>query len=182
MSARYSFQLQSGNGRQALPAKIVLGQRYDESADEVLLKLLGFLLLFRERLQIEPRLHDRDLPFVPHLLQLDFQLHPTLWAECGECDAKRLNKLAVKAPDAELWILRKSPAAAEQVYSLLEKHKLRRNRYNIVGFDEDMFGELRHRLTARNQIFWVEGAFDPPTMRFDFNELWFEAPFTRLKF
>jgi uncharacterized protein YaeQ len=182
MSARYSFELQSGNGRRPLPNKIVLGQRYDESTDEVLLKLLGFLLLFRDRLQIEPRLHDQDIPFVPHLLQLDFQLHPALWAECGECDAKRLNKLAVKAPDAELWILRESPAAAEDVYRLMEKHKLRRNRYNIVGFDEEMFAELRDRLSPRNQIFWVTGEFEPPSIQFDFNELWFEAPFTHLKF
>jgi hypothetical protein len=64
----------------------------------------------------------------------------------------------------------------------MEKHKLRRNRYNIVGFDEEMFAELRDRLSPRNQIFWVTGEFEPPSIQFDFNELWFEAPFTHLKF
>jgi hypothetical protein len=34
----------------------------------------------------------------------------------------------------------------------------------------------------RNEVFWLRGEFDPPNMQFDFNGLWFDAPFTVLKF
>ena len=182
MSARYSFQLQSGDSRLSLPRKLVLHHRLDESSDMVLLKILGFLLLNRDRLQVEPRLHDRDIHLVPHLLQLDFELHPALWAECGECEIKRLNKIAVKAPDAEIWILRESGEAAEQLVQQLKKHKLRKGRYDIVGFDSEMFSELRSHLQPRNEIFWLSPEFDPPKVQFDFNGIWFESPFTHLRF
>lgn len=182
MSARYSFQLQSGDSRLSLPGKLVLHHRLDETSDMILLKVLGFLLLHRERLQVEPRLHDRDIHLVPHLLQLDFELHPALWAECGECEIKRLNKIAVKAPDAEIWILRESPEAAEAVLKQMQKHKLRKGRYEIIGFEFEMLEELRAHLQPRNEIFWVAPEFDPPKLQFDFNGLWFEGAFTHLKF
>jgi len=182
VSAIHSFHLQSGDGRLTLPPKLVLHRRAEESEDLILLKILGYLLLYRERLQVEPRLHDRDIHLVPHLLQMDFELHPALWAECGECEARRLKKIAIKVPDAEIWLLRESPEAASELLRLMEKQKLRRNRYNIVGFDPDMFEELRAHLKPRNEVFWVGAGFDPPGMSFDFNGLWFEAPFTHLKF
>jgi len=153
MSAIYSFHLQSGDGRLSLPSKLVLHQRADESDDIILLKILGYLLLYRDRLQVEPRLHDKDIHLVPHLLQMDFELHPALWAECGECEPKRLKKIAIKVPDAEIWVLRESPEAAENVVRIMEKQKLRRSRYHVVGFDPEMFAELRSHLKPRNEVF-----------------------------
>ncbi len=182
MSARYSFQLQSGDSRLSLPRKLVLHHLLEESPDIVLLKILGFLLLFRERLQVEPRLHDIDIRLVPHLLQLDFTDRPALWAECGECELKRLQKIAVKATEAEIWLLRESPEAAEATRDQLRKHKLRQNRYDIVGFDAGFFAELRERLQPRNEIFWLPAEFDPPRLQLDFNGIWSEGPFTHLKF
>ena len=102
MSAKYSFDLESQERRRALPPKIILGQRENESARHVLLKFLAYVLFFRERVQIEPRLHDDSIPFEPDIVALDYSLHPVLWVECGDCGVPKLDKLAVKVPEAEI--------------------------------------------------------------------------------
>ena len=73
MSAKYSFHLRSEERRRPLPAKIIIGQNETETINHVVLKLLAFVLFYRERLQIEARLHNDNIPFDPDLIQLDYQ-------------------------------------------------------------------------------------------------------------
>lgn len=182
MNAKYSFDLASQDKRRDLPAKIILGQNDNETVAHVMLKLLGFLIFYRERLQIEAALHQDSIPFVPDLVQLDYELRPKLWIECGECGVSKLNKLAVKAPEAEIWILKRSPTDAEHLFHAMAKGELRRGRYNVIGLDREMFEELCGLLKYRNEVTWVRGEFEPPQLQFDFNGLWFDAPFTLLRF
>jgi hypothetical protein len=179
---RFTFQLEASDPRKTLPHKLLLIQGAEESRAIVLLRLLGYLLFFRERLQICVDLHDDNVSFVPDLVQLDYQLRPVLWVECGDPNLDRLNRLAVKAPEAELWILRPSPEDAEALHRGMIRAELRRNRYRIVGFDAGLFEELLGLLGPRNQVFWVAGTFDPPQIQFTFNGLWFDAEFHLLTF
>ncbi len=181
MSARYTFTLESQERRRPLPRKILIAQNETETIAHVVLKLLAFLLFARERLQIEPRLHNDNIRFVPDLVQLDYELRPSLWVECGECSIAKLDKLAVKAPEAEIWIVRRSPSEAEHLRRAMEKQELRRNRYGIVGLDPTFFEEICTHIQERNEVTWMAGEFDPPTMQFDFNGLWFDTPFTVLR-
>jgi uncharacterized protein YaeQ len=181
MSFRYSFRLES-EGKRDLPSKIIIGRRHPETIHHVLLKLVGYLLFFRERLQIEPRMDDEDIPFVPDLLQLDYALRPALWVECGDCSVAKLDRLAVKAHEAEIWAVKRSFAEAEQLLHLMDRSGLRRDRYSVVGLDSAMFDELCGLLEPRNQVYWIKGAFDPPIMQFEFNGLWFDASFGLWRF
>jgi hypothetical protein len=182
MNVRFTFQLEASDARKALPHKLLLVQGRDESRAIVLLRLLGYLLFFRERLQISADLHDDNIVFVPDLVQLDYQLRPVLWVECGDPKIDRLNRLAVKAPEAELWILRPSSVDAENLHRAMVRAGLRRNRYRIIGFDAAWFEELLGLLGPRNRVFWVAGTFDPPQVQFEFNGLWFDAEFHLLTF
>jgi uncharacterized protein YaeQ len=182
MSAKYSFHLKSQDRRRDLPHKIILGQQDMETITHVTLKFLAYLLFFRERLQIEANLHNDSIPFVPDLVQLDYELRPRLWVECGECSVNKLNKLAVKVPDSEIWIVKRSLRAAEQLYQAMAKEDLRRNRYNLAALDEGMVEELCGLIRPRNELLWVTGEFEPPNLQFDFNGLWFDTPFTLLRF
>ncbi len=182
MSARFSFQLGASDPRLRLPYKLILGQEDTQTAAHVLLKLLGFLLFFRERLQIEPSLHEEDIPFRPDLVQFDYQLRAALWVECGECTAEKLDRLAVKVPEAELWVLKGSLAEAEALAHSMARHGLRRNRYRLLAFDAAFMEELATLLTPRNRVFWVRGTFDPPNVQFEFNGLWFDTDFAILPF
>ena len=182
MSAKFSFHLESREKRRALPPKIIIGRQETETRAHVALKLLAFLIFFRERLQIEANLHQDDIPFVPDLVQLDYELHPKLWVECGECGVQKLHKLAVKVPDAEIWLVKRSLAEAEQLLPAMAKAGLRPNRYQVLALDREMFEELCGLMRSRNELTWVRGDFDPPGVQFDFNGLWFDAPFTVLRF
>ena len=182
MSAKYSFQLESTDRRRPLPHKIIIGQQDSEPTPYVLLKLLAYLLFFRERIQIEVNLYEDDIPFVPDLLQLDYELRPVLWVECGDCAVAKLDRLAVKVPEAQIWVVNRSLPEAEGLQAAMRKGGLRRDRYHLVGLDALMFDEVLGLLQNRNRVFWVRGEFDPPNLQFDFNGLWFDAPFHVLRF
>ena len=182
MSTRFNFQLSASDPRRALPYKLILGQDHTESASHILLKLLGFLLFFRERLQIEPSLHGEDIPFRPDLVQFDYQLRVALWVECGECSVEKLDRLAVKVPEAAIWVLKRSPLEAETLARAMARQGLRRNRYQLLGFDPAFVEELEGLLTPRNRVYWVGGTLDPPNLQFEFNGLWFDTDFTVIPF
>jgi len=182
MSGKYSFHLKSEERRCALPSKIIVGQKENEGVKHVLLKFMAYILFYRERLQIEPRLPDDNIPFEPDVIQFDYSLRPSLWVECGECSVGKLHKLAVKAPDAEIWIVKRSPVEAQNLYRAMEKEELRRGRYSLVGLDPAMFDEMCGLLGPRNQLTWFTGEFDPPQLQFEFNGLWFDVAFTVLRF
>jgi len=98
MSGKFSFSITSEDRKRDLPGKVIIGCNETETVTHVLLKFFGFLLFHRERLQIEARLHMDSIPFVPDLVQLDYELRPVFWVECGECAVTKLHKLAVKVP------------------------------------------------------------------------------------
>jgi hypothetical protein len=180
---KVSFLLQSEDPRRDLPRKIIIGQQTTDTAAHVLLKLLAFVLFYHERIQIEPRLDPDTIPFPPDLVQLDYELRPVLWVECGECSVSRLDRLAVKVPEAAIWILRPSIGEATQLAAAMAKGQLRRNRYRLIGLDQALFEEMCGLLQERNELFWVRAEFEHPTaMQFDFNGLWFDVPFVVIPF
>src|SRR6185437_13370747 len=130
MSGKYTFNLTSQDPRRNLPPKIIIGQDETETVADVVLKAIGFVLFYRDRLQIQTRLPNEMITFVPDLSQLDYELRPILWVECGECTISKLHKLAVKAPDAEIWVLQPSLQAAEDTLRGMAREDLRRGRYH----------------------------------------------------
>jgi uncharacterized protein YaeQ len=182
MSAKYTFDLRSEDRKRDLPRKLTLGRAETETIPHVVLKFLAFVLFHRERLQVETDLHNDGIPFTPDLVQLDYELRPVLWVECGECSINKLNKLAVKVPEAEIWVVKGSRADAEHLLAAMAKEELRRDRYNLLALDPEMFNEVCSLLKSRNDLLWVNADFEAHTMQFDFNGLWFDAPFSVLRF
>ncbi len=182
MSAKYSFTLTSQDRRRELPERIFIGRDVTETPAHVLLKLFAFLIFYRPRLQLGPNLHNDNIPFVPDLVELDYELRPRLWIECADCGTGKLNKLAVKVPEAEIWVMKRDPADTEFLLRAMAREDLRRNRYQILTLDAEMFTEALGLLQTRNEILWVTGEFEPPELQLDFNGLWFDAPFTVTKF
>ena len=182
MSARFAFDITNEDKRRKLPERVIIGRQETETTRHVLLKFLGFVLFHRERLQMEVELHDDNIPFKPDLVQLDYTMRPALWVECGEVSVAKLDKLAVKVSDAELWVLKRSPAEAEALIRDMTKHELRRKRYRVIAFDPEMFDEALASVGTRNEVFWLRGDFDPPHLQFDFNGLWFDCEFHVLEF
>jgi uncharacterized protein YaeQ len=181
MSAKFTFDLVNQDRKRELPGKIIIGLHENETVVHVLLKLMAFIIFHRERLQIDANLHMDSIPFVPDLVQLDYELRPKLWVECGEPGVNKLHKIAVKLPDADIWIVTRSGASATQLSQAMTKAELRTDRYHLIGLDEEMFDEMCGMVHSRNEVTWIWGEFDPPNLQFDFNGLWFDAPFTLVK-
>ncbi|MGA1237009.1 MAG: YaeQ family protein [Limisphaerales bacterium] len=180
MSKRYSFRLKSSDPRRELPHKLLLSQDYEETQVHVLHRLLGYLLFFRERLEVTANLQNDNIPFRPDLVELDYQLRPILWVECGPVTTEKLDRLAIKAPDAKIWILQPSPEDAAALHQSMHRLQLRTNRYQILALDAVLIQEMTDLLQPRNDVFWVSGTFDPPLLQFEFNGLWFDHEFTIL--
>lgn len=177
MANKFTFQLTSDDRKRPLPHKILIGQDVNESVRHVTLKLLAWLLFYRERLQIETAVPDDSIPYRPDLVELGYDLRPRLWVECGDCSTAKLDKLSVKCPGAELWVVKRSPAEARQLLQLMEKEEFRRGRYGVVGLDPDMFQEVCGLVGDRNAVHWYQGGLERQAMQFDFNGLWFDTVF-----
>jgi hypothetical protein len=182
MSGKFSFRLQRAEPRRDFPSKLILGQHDSETTTHVLLKALGFLLFFRERLQVDVELHNDSIPFRPNLVQLDYEMRPRLWIECGDCTVTKLDKLAVKVPEAEIWIMKASLESVDELARAMAKAGLRRNRYQLIGFESGFVDELGSLMRGRNDVYWVGGSVDPPGLQMDFNGLWFDATFSVTRF
>ncbi|MBL9137070.1 MAG: YaeQ family protein [Verrucomicrobiales bacterium] len=181
MRARYVFNLRSDQERRPLPSKLLLVQRETETLTHLLLKLFGYLLLYRDRLQMEPSLDDECLTYLPDMVHLDLQGRIDLWVECGECQVSKLDRLAVKAPYGEIWVFKRSTAAAEELARQMAREGLRRSRYTIVGFEEAMLAEIQALCGVRNDVVWYKSSIEPARMQFEFNGLWFESEFVVIK-
>jgi hypothetical protein len=182
LSSKYSFRFESRDRKRPLPGNIIIGQNDTETVAHVILKLLGYVLFYRERLQMEGNIHNDSIPFQPDLVWLDYELRPRLWIECGECSVSKLNKLGVKVPEAEIWVLKRSLSHLEHLRAAMEKEQLRRGRYHLLAFDPEMFDELCGLLGTRNSLVWFGANFEGPQMQFEFNQLWFEASFAVVHF
>ncbi len=182
MSAKYSFRFESRDRKRPLPGSIIIGQHDPETIAQVMLKMLGFVLFYRDRIQIEGDVHNDSISFRPDLVWLDYDMTPKLWVECGECGVSKLNKLAVKVHAAEIWILKRSRAEAEQLLAAMAREGLRRDRYHLLAFEAEIFDELCGLMQPRNQVVWFGANFESGQMQFEFNELWFETSFTVLQF
>lgn len=181
MSAKHVFKLSSDEARRPLPGKVLIVQDPMESLTHVLLKLFAYVLFYDGRLQLQARLPTGHIPFEPDLILLDYELRPKLWIECGECGLNKLNKLAVKAPEAALWIVKRSPAEAGKLLQQMDREELRRGRYGIVGLDEAMLREVEGLVGGRDALHWFSGSVEAGQMQFEFNGLWFDAPLTVLR-
>lgn len=175
MSAKYSFELKSEDRRRELPHKLLLVQHEAETRDVLLLKLLAYLLFFRERVQVEPHFDPDLVPFVPALTATDFASRIRLWVECGLCAVTRLDKLAVKVPEAEIWIMLRSPEDAVALHRAMARADLRHQRYHLLAFDASAFDEMAGLLTQRNHVVWVGGSVEAAQLQMDFNGLWFDV-------
>lgn len=174
---KFSFRLECEDSRIGVPDRLIVGRQEEESAVHIVLKALSFLLFYRERIQIGGHLYTDNIPFVPDLLQLSYEGHPTFWAECGESEPARLKKIVAKAPDAEIWWVREKEGEMDRMCAQLKKAGVRPGRIKMLGIPDELVQNLCQSLQAKNEIFWMPASFEPPGLQFDFNSEWIESPF-----
>ena len=58
MSHKFNFAIDSQDRRRPMPGSVIVGRKDTETVAHVALKLIGYMLFYRDRLRLEPRLHD----------------------------------------------------------------------------------------------------------------------------
>jgi uncharacterized protein YaeQ len=188
LAAKFTFYCTSDDRRRALPRKVLFGLGPNEAESNLVLKFIGWVLFYRDRLQVQTELPDDSIPFVPDLVELGYDLRPLLWVEGGESSPAKLQKIAVKCPDAQIWVVKSSPAEVDALRHTMKKEEFRRDRYGLIGLEPEMFAELAALIRERNQFHWFAGGFaDEPgleenQLQFELNGLWFDHSFTVARF
>lgn len=160
----------------------MFGLGVNETTRHITLKFMAWVLFYRERLMIEADVGNDAIPFIPDLCQLGYDMRPRLWIECGECSVAKLHKLAVKCPEAELWIVKRSRAEVEALLRAMAKEDLRRDRYQLLALDPEMVDEMIALTRERNSFHLFRADFEERQLQFEFNGLWFDSVFERFQF
>ncbi len=171
---KFGFRIECSEPRLGIPDRLVVGRKAEESQRDVVLKLLGYLYFHRERLQLGGHLQAENIPFVPDLLQLDYEGRPRFWGECGESDPRRIRKILQKASRAEVWWIRCAGGEPEED---LRRAGVRPGRLRFLDLPGEPLDELSRGLRARNEVFWMPPEHSPPLIQLDFNGLWIESGF-----
>jgi hypothetical protein len=182
MSAKFDFHFESREHRRPLPDKLIIGPQADEPLTNILLIVLSYVLLDRERLQIRKNLHNESITFVPDIVQLDYELRVKLWVEVGPCSIPKLDKLAVKVPEAEIWVVRSSIDDCEELLRGMRKHDLRTGRYHLLCFSNEMLDEMLVLLKPRNNFVLYHCESEPPSLQFALNGIWFDTDYSQFDY
>ena len=175
MSTKFSVRFISELRNHPLPPKMQFAKQPLESIGHVVLKLFTLVIFYDERFHVEPRLHDDNIPFVPDLAQLDYELRPARWFECGATPAAKFDKLAIKVPQAEFWLVERSQAELDIAKAEMARLDLRRNRYRLLAFQPAVFDELVQLFTGRNEVTLFRLDLAAGQIQFDFNGIWFDT-------
>jgi len=149
MKTQYTFNIQA-NG---IPPKLIVIKAMDESEGHIIMKLLSYVMFYRERIKIEERAGQH---FKPDLF-VDGENHqPVLWVECGKTALNKLDKVATKNHKCDIYIVKNNTRELLAYYKLAQKKVRRVERVKFVCFDSGFVDSLASELQRTNYINIIE--------------------------
>ncbi len=148
MASKYTFHFADNT-------KIVQERRGGESDRHIVLKLLGYMLYFGLRPQIEVAISDDRRAYRPDVVAFDAAGNITLWIDCGQITMRKVDDLARRYDNAALVVIKTTFREVEG-YAVQAMKKVRHTeRVLFVGFDADFVPSLIAALGHNNQIAFV---------------------------
>ena len=182
VAGKFTFQCTSDDGRRPLPHKVLFALGLNETPRHIVLKFLGWVLFYRDRLMVETNVQNDSIPFIPDLCQLGYDMRPTLWVECGDCSVGKLHKLGAKCPEAEIWVVKASAAEVQTLMRSMAREELRTDRYDLLALDPEMVSELIGLIRERNEFHLHRADAEEKRLQFEFNGLWFDTTHETFRF
>jgi len=173
----YHVDLKSHDPSRPLPGHVEMTRHAWETSLHLILRLLGYVLLYEDSLEINGRPLNEDAPYQPAFGKWDLNNQPLIWGECQPEDYKRIKKIATKAPGSNLILVLGSTDLVEPCVAALKRNKLRPGRFKILTFEQEMVDEMAEHLDRRNSITLIQAEWAPSGLQLDFNGLWFESEF-----
>jgi uncharacterized protein YaeQ len=132
------------------PDKFVVKMGGSEVAWHIALKVLGYILFFDRKPQIE---QDVGQHYRPDLFCWDeFQEKVALWIDCGNIAVKKIDKVATSVgKSGEFYILRRTKKDAERLREQIRNIK-HPERVKIIAFEEGFVDKIAELIQSTNHI------------------------------
>lgn len=130
--------------------KFVVKMAPSEVEWHIALKLLGYIMFYEHRPQIE---QDVGQHYRPDLFVMDeFDQKVALWIDCGHIAVKKIDKVATKmGKTGQFYILRRTESDAVRLRDNIQKIK-HPDRVNIIAFDPGFVDQVAELLSQTNEI------------------------------
>ncbi len=149
MKAQYTFNIQA-NG---VPPKLIVIKATDESEEHIIMKLLSYMMFYREGIKIEQKAGQH---FKPDLFVGGENHQPVLWVECGKTALNKLDKVATKNHKCDIYIVKNNTRELLPYYERARKKVKRVERVKFVCFDSGFVDSLASALQRTNDVSVVE--------------------------
>ena len=142
---KYTFTIHA----ERIPPKLVLAQAEGESEAHIILKLLSYLMFYRQGIKIEHRVEQH---FKPDLVVEGDNFQPVLWVDCGNTAIRKLDKVATKNHNCEIYILKENYRQLDAYFKNAKKRVKRIERVQFICFDDGFVDALVNGLQRTNEV------------------------------
>lgn len=142
---KYTFNIQAEH----ISPKLVLEKAKGESEAHVILKLLSYLMFYRQGIKIEHRVEQH---FKPDLVVEGDNFQPVLWVDCGNTAIRKLDKVATKNHNCEIYIVKENNHQLRAYYQKSQKRVKRIERVQFICFDDGFVSALVNGLQRTNEV------------------------------
>jgi len=146
MKMQYTFNIQAYD----IPSRLIMIKAVEESEEHIILKLLSYLIFYRDGIKIEQRAGQH---YKPDLFIEGENYQPVLWVDCGKIAIKKLDKVATKNHKCDIYIVKKSMQELLTYYEKSQKRVKRVERVRFVCFDDEFVKSLASALQRINYIY-----------------------------
>lgn len=136
-------------GLYGVEEKLYLRKRKGESIQHVVMKLLSYLIYYREDLKIEKAVGQR---YKPDLVALDSQGEPEIWIDCGSTSLKKLEAMVRGNGGTKFIIVKAYPGELSRYVAQVSTALREEERLHFLSFGEDLVNQLGEKLTGRHEI------------------------------
>jgi len=142
---KYTFNIHAEH----IPPKLVLEQMKGEAEAHIILKLLSYLIFYRQGMKIEHRVEQH---FKPDLVVEGANFQPVLWVDCGNTAIRKLDKVATKNHNCDIYIVKENSRQLDAYFQKAKKRVKRIERVRFICFDDGFVAALVNRLRRTNEV------------------------------
>ncbi len=132
-----------------IPPKLILTKAKGESEVHIILKLLSYLMFYRNGIKVEHRVEQH---FKPDLVVEGENFQPVLWVDCGKTTLRKLDKVATKNHKCDIYIVKEDRRQLWDYYQKARKRVRRIERVQFICFDDGFVNALVDNLQRTNKI------------------------------
>ena len=145
MIEKFTFDIQA----KGLKKKMILVKNETERRNHIVMKLLGYVLFYDPRLQIECSV---DMHYKPDLAIPGDHGVPELWIDCGQIAVKKVENLSSKFHNTRLIIIKETKREMESFRKIIEKKAEHFERVEYLSFEKGFVQNIADSLKRVNEV------------------------------